>query len=181
MAPPFRRSKDGLEEQARLRCVLLQAQHPSVPDSAFAGTRTHSPCGRRAAPSISLTTHTHTHAPKHTPQFATNHLGHFLMARLLMEPLAESGRRSGQPARVVVTSSIGHMLYPKSDIPLASLHEPKGYSPFLWYGYSKLANVRIHRHRCGAPRRRRRPPAQRSIGGTPTAALPCRRRRRRRS
>ena len=81
-------------------------------------------------------------------QFATNHLGHFFMVRLLLDLMAEAGRRSGEPARIVVTSSIGHMLYPKTDIPLASLHSSAGYSPFLWYGYSKLANVR---NRCGAP------------------------------
>jgi len=132
LSASFCKSKDGLEQQARLAACF------HLPQTSFNPLLRPSLCRRPAA------------SPPQ--QFATNHLGHFLMARLLMEPLAESGRKSGEPARVVVLSSLGHLLV--GGIPLATLHDGAGYDGLKWYGYSKLANV--SRTGSGAAQRRRR-------------------------
>ncbi|BES93584.1 retinol dehydrogenase [Nesidiocoris tenuis] len=68
-------------------------------------------------------------------QFATNHLGHFLLTLLLLPTILASA-----PARIVNVSSKLH-LWARSmyfdDINLAN----KSYSPVLGYGRSKLANI----------------------------------------
>ena len=68
-------------------------------------------------------------------QFGTNHLGHFALTGLLLEPL----KRSGQ-ARVVNISSMGHHM---GDMNFDNLMyaEGNGYSPTRAYGRSKLANL----------------------------------------
>ncbi|MFE7282825.1 SDR family NAD(P)-dependent oxidoreductase [Streptomyces noursei] len=67
-------------------------------------------------------------------QFATNHLGHFVLATGLHDALAADG-----PARIVVVSSSGHQLSPVvwDDIHFAF----RPYDPWLAYGQSKTANV----------------------------------------
>ncbi len=67
-------------------------------------------------------------------QFATNHLGHFLLVTSLLEKLNDG-------ARVVMVSSEGHKGAPKEGIQFDNLSGEKGYSPFRAYGQSKLANV----------------------------------------
>lgn len=67
-------------------------------------------------------------------QFATNHLGHFLLTGLLTPLLRESG-----DARVVNLSSGGHRFAPEiSDDPHFEQHP---YEKFEAYGQSKTANV----------------------------------------
>ncbi len=67
-------------------------------------------------------------------QFATNHLGHFLLASRLMPTLLQSA-----PARVVSLSSAGHALTP------VLLDDPNfehtDYEPWLAYGQAKTANI----------------------------------------
>ena len=67
-------------------------------------------------------------------QFATNHLGHFLLAALLTPAL-----RAAAPARVVALSSRGHS---RSDV---DLDDPgfatSEYEPWVAYGRSKTANA----------------------------------------
>jgi NAD(P)-dependent dehydrogenase (short-subunit alcohol dehydrogenase family) len=67
-------------------------------------------------------------------QFATNHLGHFELARGLQDALAASG-----DARIVSLSSRGHLRSPVvfDDINFAN----RPYDPWLAYGQSKTANV----------------------------------------
>jgi NAD(P)-dependent dehydrogenase (short-subunit alcohol dehydrogenase family) len=67
-------------------------------------------------------------------QFATNHIGHFLLATGLHSALAADGS-----ARVVVVSSSGHQLSPVvfDDVNFAF----RRYDPWLAYGQSKTANV----------------------------------------
>jgi NAD(P)-dependent dehydrogenase (short-subunit alcohol dehydrogenase family) len=67
-------------------------------------------------------------------QFATNHLGHFALARGLHDALAAAGS-----ARIVSLSSRGHLRSPVvfDDINFSS----RPYDPWLAYGQSKTANV----------------------------------------
>jgi len=66
-------------------------------------------------------------------QFGTNHLGHFLLTNLLVEPLER-----GAPSRVVVVSSHAHTA---SDVKFDNLQGDKGYSAFNAYSQSKTANI----------------------------------------
>jgi len=67
-------------------------------------------------------------------QFATNHLGHFLLTVLLAPAL-----RAGAPARVVNLSSAGHRL---GGVDFDDIHfERRSYDKWLAYGQSKSANV----------------------------------------
>ena len=67
-------------------------------------------------------------------QFATNHVGHFLLTCLLA-PVLEAGA----PARVINLSSTGHWLSP------VDFEDPqferRDYDPWVAYGQSKTANV----------------------------------------
>lgn len=67
-------------------------------------------------------------------QFATNHLGHFLLTNLLVPAL-----KAGAPARIVNLSSAGHRRCP------VDLEDPnfehRDYDPFEAYGQSKTANI----------------------------------------
>lgn len=67
-------------------------------------------------------------------QFGTNHLGHFLLARLLVPALEK-----GAPSRLVSLSSAGHMYSPiVFDDPN---YEHRAYRPFEAYGQAKTANA----------------------------------------
>lgn len=67
-------------------------------------------------------------------QLASNHIGHFLLAGLLLPAL-----RRGAPSRVVALSSIGHRVCP---VDLEDLNfERRPYNPWIAYGQSKTANV----------------------------------------
>ncbi|MDA1075121.1 MAG: SDR family oxidoreductase [Proteobacteria bacterium] len=67
-------------------------------------------------------------------QFATNHLGHFLLVAQLLGMLADD-------ARVVMVSSEGHRSAPAGGIQFDNLSGEAGYSPLRAYGQSKLANI----------------------------------------
>jgi len=69
-------------------------------------------------------------------QFATNHLGHYLLIRLLLDKLLEA-----KNPRVVITSSMGHQQTPKGGIAFDNLDGSQGYNAWEFYGQSKLANV----------------------------------------
>lgn len=69
-------------------------------------------------------------------QFATNHLGHFLLINLLLPLIGKSA-----PARVVIVSSAAHAQAPRTGIDFDNLSGEKNYSGFRAYGQSKLANV----------------------------------------
>ncbi len=66
-------------------------------------------------------------------QFGTNHLGHFALTGLLLEPLIASGG-----ARVVTVSSGAHRI---GAIRFDDLNWQRGYRKWLAYGQSKLANL----------------------------------------
>jgi NAD(P)-dependent dehydrogenase (short-subunit alcohol dehydrogenase family) len=66
--------------------------------------------------------------------FQANHLGHFLLTRLLLERLKESA-----PARVVVVSSVIHRRAPALDFD--DLQVERGYRGLQVYARAKLANL----------------------------------------
>jgi NAD(P)-dependent dehydrogenase (short-subunit alcohol dehydrogenase family) len=67
-------------------------------------------------------------------QFATNHLGHFLLTGLLVPAL-----RAGAPSRVVIVSSAAHLLSP---VNFDDVHfERRDYDKWVAYAQSKTANV----------------------------------------
>jgi NAD(P)-dependent dehydrogenase (short-subunit alcohol dehydrogenase family) len=67
-------------------------------------------------------------------QFGVDHLGHFLLARELLDRMVESA-----PARVVVLSSAGHRM---GDVDLDDVNfEKRPYDPFVAYGAAKTCNV----------------------------------------
>jgi NAD(P)-dependent dehydrogenase (short-subunit alcohol dehydrogenase family) len=67
-------------------------------------------------------------------QFATNHIGHFILVTGLLNVLSPE-------ARVVILSSAAHNFAPKAGIEFDNLSGEKGYSPWTAYGQSKLANL----------------------------------------
>jgi WW domain-containing oxidoreductase len=73
-------------------------------------------------------------------QFGTNHLGHFLLTKLLLPSL-----KKGAPSRVVVVSSTAHRFSSImfDDINGKTWHKGKSgsYSKFKAYGQSKAANI----------------------------------------
>jgi NAD(P)-dependent dehydrogenase (short-subunit alcohol dehydrogenase family) len=66
-------------------------------------------------------------------QFGTNHLGHFALTGLLLEPLLRT-----EGARVVTVSSSAHRM---GRIQFDDLQWERSYSEWLAYGQSKLANL----------------------------------------
>jgi len=69
-------------------------------------------------------------------QFATNHLGHFLLTNLLLAQV-----EAAPASRVVVVSSAAHLQAPKGGIEFDNLSGARGYAGWRAYGQSKLANV----------------------------------------
>lgn len=67
-------------------------------------------------------------------QFFTNHIGHFILITGLLDRLADRGR-------VVVLSSEALRAAPKGGIDFDNLDGARGYSPWGFYGQSKLANL----------------------------------------
>jgi NAD(P)-dependent dehydrogenase (short-subunit alcohol dehydrogenase family) len=75
-------------------------------------------------------------------QFGTNHLGPFLLTRLLTPILLKTAAQSDTDVRIIDVSSFAHNSAPSSGIEFASLRSPDAVSS-TWtrYGQSKLANA----------------------------------------
>lgn len=67
-------------------------------------------------------------------QFFTNHVGHFILVTALIDRLTPEGR-------VVMVSSDAHKRAPRGGIMFDNLDGSKGYSPWSFYGQSKIANI----------------------------------------
>ncbi|KAI4998889.1 hypothetical protein ZWY2020_054231 [Hordeum vulgare] len=74
-------------------------------------------------------------------QFATNHVGHFLLAQLLLETMKKISDESNVEGRTVNVSSEGHRFAYKEGIRFAKLNDEEEYSTIAAYGQSKLANI----------------------------------------
>ncbi|XP_077224234.1 short-chain dehydrogenase TIC 32, chloroplastic-like [Tasmannia lanceolata] len=76
-------------------------------------------------------------------QFATNHIGHFLLTHMLLDTMKTTARNSKKEGRIVNVSSDGHGFANRSGIPfdLEKLNDKSKYSGLVAYGRSKLANV----------------------------------------
>ncbi|CAA7389645.1 unnamed protein product [Spirodela intermedia] len=74
-------------------------------------------------------------------QFATNHLGHFLLTNLLLEKMKATARETGIEGRIVNLSSIAHITSYPGGIRFDSINDESRYFDKLAYGQSKLANV----------------------------------------
>ncbi|XVF10580.1 hypothetical protein REPUB_Repub07fG0194800 [Reevesia pubescens] len=74
-------------------------------------------------------------------QFATNHLGHFLLTNLLLETMKNTARESNREGRIVNLSSEAHKLVYSEGIRFDKINDESGYSCWFAYGQSKLANI----------------------------------------
>ncbi|CDP05169.1 unnamed protein product [Coffea canephora] len=74
-------------------------------------------------------------------QFATNHIGHFLLTNLLLETMKKTVHESGREGRIVNVSSRRHKFSYPEGIFFGRINDESGYKSLLAYGQSKLANV----------------------------------------
>ncbi|GAB2272504.1 Short-chain dehydrogenase TIC 32 B, chloroplastic [Dionaea muscipula] len=74
-------------------------------------------------------------------QFATNHLGHFLLTDLLLENMKNTAKTSGIQGRIINLSSIAHINTYQGGIRLDNINDKSSYSDKKAYGQSKLANI----------------------------------------
>ncbi|XP_074561045.1 short-chain dehydrogenase TIC 32 B, chloroplastic-like [Curcuma longa] len=74
-------------------------------------------------------------------QFATNHIGHFLLTNLLLEKLKSTAQKTGTEGRIVNLSSAAHMTTYRGGIRFDKLNDKSTYNDKMAYGQSKLANI----------------------------------------
>uniref|UniRef100_A0A2N9J1Y4 Short-chain dehydrogenase TIC 32, chloroplastic-like n=1 Tax=Fagus sylvatica TaxID=28930 RepID=A0A2N9J1Y4_FAGSY len=74
-------------------------------------------------------------------QFATNHLGHFLLANLLLETMKKTALETSREGRIVNVSSRRHQFSYREGIQFDKINDPSGYNSLSAYGQSKLANI----------------------------------------
>ncbi|XP_047330267.1 short-chain dehydrogenase TIC 32 B, chloroplastic-like [Impatiens glandulifera] len=74
-------------------------------------------------------------------QFATNHIGHFLLTDLLLDKMKETAKTSGIEGRIVNLSSVAHLHTYEEGIQFDKINDQLVYSDKKAYGQSKLANI----------------------------------------
>ncbi|GAV79316.1 adh_short domain-containing protein [Cephalotus follicularis] len=74
-------------------------------------------------------------------QFATNHLGHFLLANLLLDTMKKTEHESRREGRIINVSSEAHHFTYREGIRFDKINDQSGYRSFAAYGQSKLANI----------------------------------------
>ncbi|KAL5173695.1 Short-chain dehydrogenase TIC 32, chloroplastic [Glycine soja] len=75
-------------------------------------------------------------------QFATNHMGHFLLTNLLLDTIKRTTHESKKEGRIVNISSSGHQwLNYRGGILFDKINDESSYQKFCAYGQSKLANI----------------------------------------
>ncbi|KAL3645678.1 Short-chain dehydrogenase TIC 32, chloroplastic [Castilleja foliolosa] len=76
-------------------------------------------------------------------QFATNHLGHFLLTNLLLDKMKKTAIESRREGRIVNLSSEGHRYVYREGIRLDKdkINDISSYNTIFAYGQSKLANI----------------------------------------
>ncbi|OWM82320.1 short-chain dehydrogenase TIC 32, chloroplastic-like [Punica granatum] len=74
-------------------------------------------------------------------QFATNHIGHFLLTNLLLDKMKLTAKLTGIEGRIVNLSSIAHVHTYEEGIRFDKINDQLSYSDKKAYGQSKLANI----------------------------------------
>ncbi|XP_010422095.1 PREDICTED: short-chain dehydrogenase TIC 32, chloroplastic-like isoform X2 [Camelina sativa] len=74
-------------------------------------------------------------------QFATNHLGHFLLTNLLLETMKKTANESNREGRIVIVSSEGHRFAYGEGIRFDKINDEASYNTLQAYGQSKLCNI----------------------------------------
>ncbi|OMO71782.1 Short-chain dehydrogenase/reductase SDR [Corchorus olitorius] len=74
-------------------------------------------------------------------QFATNHIGHFLLTDLLLDTMKKTAHGSKTEGRIVNVSSRRHKFSYPEGIQFDKIDNQSGYNSLSAYGQSKLANV----------------------------------------
>ncbi|MQM16806.1 hypothetical protein Taro_049767 [Colocasia esculenta] len=74
-------------------------------------------------------------------QFATNHLGHFLLTNLLLEKMKATAKETGVEGRIVVISSDAHRRADDSWLDLNTINNESKYWALRAYWRSKLSNI----------------------------------------
>ncbi|OWM72049.1 hypothetical protein CDL15_Pgr017932 [Punica granatum] len=74
-------------------------------------------------------------------QFATNHLGHFLLTNLLLETMKTTSRQSNREGRIINVSSLGHRFAYSELTRFDRINDKSKYNAGLAYVRSKLANT----------------------------------------
>ncbi|WIA37711.1 hypothetical protein OEZ86_014595 [Tetradesmus obliquus] len=117
----------------------------SVKDFAAAYKATGKPCHILIANAGVMACPFMLSAEKHEMQFATNHLGHFLLTQELLPLLSSTAKQAGSNSRVVVLSSAAHFNPYKKEaggpIRFDAIDSPERYDVWGAYGQSKLCNV----------------------------------------
>ncbi|KEH26386.1 putative very-long-chain 3-oxoacyl-CoA reductase [Medicago truncatula] len=74
-------------------------------------------------------------------QFATNHLGHFLLTNLLLDTMKKTANESKKEGRIINVSSDGHGYTYDEGILFDNINDESSYQRWRAYGQSKLANI----------------------------------------
>ncbi|XP_038876124.1 short-chain dehydrogenase TIC 32, chloroplastic-like isoform X1 [Benincasa hispida] len=74
-------------------------------------------------------------------QFATNHVGHFLLTNLLLENMKKTAAESKKEGRIVNVSSEAHRYTYPEGIRFDGINDESRYNKMQAYGQSKLSNV----------------------------------------
>ncbi|XP_052175909.1 short-chain dehydrogenase TIC 32 B, chloroplastic-like [Diospyros lotus] len=74
-------------------------------------------------------------------QFATNHLGHFLLTKLLLDKMKDTAKATGIEGRIVNLTSVAHQHTYEGGIRFDKINDKDSYSDKKAYGQSKLANI----------------------------------------
>ncbi|KAG6518626.1 hypothetical protein ZIOFF_022106 [Zingiber officinale] len=74
-------------------------------------------------------------------QFATNHIGHFLLTNLLLPKIKSTAAETGIEGRIVNLSSADHLTTYREGIRFDKINDEAAYNDKLAYGQSKLANI----------------------------------------
>ncbi|GAB2296829.1 Short-chain dehydrogenase TIC 32, chloroplastic [Dionaea muscipula] len=74
-------------------------------------------------------------------QFATNHIGHFLLTNLLLDTMKNSTMERNGEGRIVIVSSEAYRLAYNEGIRFDRINDESGYNSLWAYGQSKLANI----------------------------------------
>ena len=74
-------------------------------------------------------------------QFATNHLGNFLLTNLLMDTMKKTAQESGKEGRIVILTSKLHSMTYKEGIRFDKINDEKRYITLQSKNVSKLLTL----------------------------------------